>query len=359
MWYLNPRAMISINKKTKYRSLFQRSIDPIFLTSPDFLLTDANESFLKLLDYSSIKNEIISLQDIFERSEDFFNFREVLTDFGQVKNMEVALKSKAGVKKSCLVNCIYIADENPDLCCYQGIIHDLTERKQAESDSLNAERLSLTGKIARTIAHELRNPLTNLTLALDQLRSELPIDNVSINQYGAIIERNINRIEQLVEEMLNSSKPKGLYLEPTPVATIIEDAINQANDRILLNQILVQMNFQQNLPTLLVDKEKIRIAILNIIINAIEAMTPGKGILKINAYTEDNSIVISITDNGKGVPASDLDKLFDPFFTAKHSGIGLGLTSAKNILTSHNAQIEVKSTLHAGTTFYVRFKRAV
>jgi PAS domain S-box-containing protein len=348
--------MITLKRKTKYRSLFHRSIDPIFLTSPDLVLIDVNESFLKLLEYTNIKDTSVGLQCIFEREEDFAHFQHALTEFGQVKNMEVALITKTGSSKICLINCAFISDDIPELGCYQGIIHDLTQRKQAESDSLNAERLSLTGKMARTIAHELRNPLTNLKLALDQLRSELPHDNDSVNQYGAIIERNINRIEQLVEEMLNSSKPKELRLAYTPVINIITDTMAMAHDRIMLNQITIQTDIQKDLPALLVDKAKIQLALLNIIINAIEAMASGKGILKMGVFQEKDSITISINDNGRGVSPADLEKLFDPFFTLKHSGMGLGLTSAKNILNSHNAQIEVQSDLEKGTTFLVRFK---
>ena len=132
---------------------------------------------------------------------------------------------------------LFANSQASDFCCYQGIIHDLTLRKQAERDMLSAERLSLTGKIARTIAHEVRNPLTNLSLALDQLRSEIPADNESAKLYGDIIERNANRIEQLVGEMLNSSKPKELHLELTSVNEIIDDTLKLAVDRIKLKQI--------------------------------------------------------------------------------------------------------------------------
>jgi signal transduction histidine kinase len=91
---------------------------------------------------------------------------------------------------------------------------------------------------------------------------------------------------------------------------------------------------------------------------AIEAMLPGKGVLQIDAVLLEGTLTLSISDNGKGIPASELGKLFDPFFTSKESGMGLGLTSTKNILNSHNAQIEVKSELNKGTTFYIHFKLA-
>lgn len=337
----------------KYRSLFERSIDPIFLATAKFNLVDVNESFLKLFEYSS--EEELTLQDVFVHEKDYTHLKDTLRDVEQIRNFEVVLRSKSGEHRLCLVNCVFIPDQASEFCFYQGIIHDLTHRKQAESDMLTAERFSLTGKMARTIAHEVRNPLTNLNLALDQLRDEMPPINDTVALYYDIIQRNANRIEQLVEEMLNSSKPKELTLELNSLQDILEGTIIQAIDRIKLNQIELHTQYQENLPSVMVDKAKIQIALLNIIINAIEAMIPGKGVLKIQTSQRDNQLIVSITDNGKGISDADLGKLFDPFFTGKHNGMGLGLTSVKNILNSHNAQVIVESELEKGTTFYIRF----
>jgi len=229
-------------------------------------------------------------------------------------------------------------------------------RKKAEKDMIIAERLSMTGKIARTIAHEVRNPLTNLNLALEQLKDEMPMNNESVKLYSDIIERNAARIEQLIGEMLNSSRPKELYLELTPIEEILEETISLTIDRMNLNQIKLEKVYDEDLPRILVDKEKIKIALLNIVINAVEAMEPGKGLLKIKAMLVNGTIIVSITDNGKGIIPEDIEKLFDPFHTAKPGGMGLGLTSTKNILNSHSAEIEVKSKINEGTTFSIYFK---
>lgn len=345
-------------KEKKYRTLFERSIDPIFLATDKLMLMDVNNSFLRFSGYSNVEGTSMTINSIFANVEDYDYFRKTLQEKEQIRDFEVFLVTKSGEKKACLLNCVFIPDQVSGFCCYQGIIHDLTLRKQAENDMLIAERLSLTGKIARTIAHEVRNPLTNLNLALDQLRSEIPTDNESAKLYGDIIERNANRIEQLVSEMLNSSKPRQLQLELTAVSEIMNDTISLAIDRIKLSQMQLLTNYQDDLPRILADKSKIQIAFLNILINAIEAMTPGKGVLKIDISISGKILTVAISDNGKGMSALDLGKMFDPFFTGKQSGMGLGLTSTKNILNSHSAQIEVKSELNKGTTFYINFKLA-
>lgn len=343
-------------KEKRYRLLFERSIDPIFLSTTSFELMHVNNSFLELFGYSGEEASNISIDRLFSDPGDYDNFKTMLTDTKQIRDLEVALITKGGEKRICNLNCIFIPDQTTEFCCYQGIIHDVSVRKQAEYDMLIAERLSLTGKIARTIAHEVRNPLTNLNLALDQLKSEMPADNESVKLYSEIIERNAHRIEQLVGEMLSSSRPKELKLELNSIKGVLDETLQLAIDRIRLRQIRLIKNYSTELPRILIDKEKIKIALLNIIINGLEAMQSGKGVLTITASLKNNTITVAISDNGKGIPPEALKKLFDPFYTDKKSGMGLGLTSAQNILRSHNAHIEVTSTVGVGTTFYIHFK---
>jgi PAS domain S-box-containing protein len=343
-------------KEKKYRSLFERSIDPIFLANEKLQIIDVNGSFLKYFNYTLPEAFSLTMRDLFADETDYRYCHSTLTEIEQIRDFEVAMVNKFGERKLVLLNCVFIPDQASDFCCYQGIVHDLTMRKKAEKDMLLAERLSMTGKIARTIAHEVRNPLTNLTLALDQLKDEIPDKNESVRLYSDIIQRNANRIEELIGEMLNSSRPKDLDLALVPLQDIVEETLSMATDRINLNQIKLEKNIQGGLPRLLADKEKLKIALLNIIINAVEAMQPAKGVLKLDAKLSDGLGVITIADNGKGIELENLEKLFDPFYTNKEGGMGLGLTSTKNILNSHSATVEVKSKVNEGTTFYIYFK---
>lgn len=342
-------------KEKKYRSLFERSIDPIFLANESLKLIDVNSAFLLYFNYTEEEALSITIQHLFAEESDYNYSYTTLKEVEQIRDFEVALISKSGERKICLLNCVFIPDQASDFCCYQGIVHDLTVRKKAEKDMLLAERLSMTGKIARTIAHEVRNPLTNLILALGELKDEMPDDNEAVQLYGDIIGRNANRIEQLIDEMLTSSRPKELNLELTSVHQLLDETLTLAIDRINLNQIKLEKEIANELPRILVDKEQLKIALLNIVINSIEAMQPSQGVLKIIAALSNGMIIITFSDNGKGISQEDLDKLFDPFFTGKQGGMGLGLTSTKNILNSHNARIEVKSTVNSGTSFYVYF----
>jgi PAS domain S-box-containing protein len=343
-------------KEKKYRSLFERSIDPIFLADENMKLIDVNGAFLNYFSYNEAEALSISIKQIFADQSDYQHTISVLQESEQIRDFEVNVVDKNGETKVSLLNCVFIADRESDFCCYQGIIHDLTLRKKAEKDMLRADRLSIAGKIARTMAHEVRNPLANLTLAFDQLKDEVSGNQDVLSLYGDIIERNAKRIDQLIGEMLNSSRVKELNLELTSIAEVMEETLVLAIDRIKLNQIEVKRSFDDSLPRLLIDKEKIKIAFLNIIINALEAMQQGEGRLQIIITYADGFIIVGFVDNGKGIAHEEIDKLFDPFYTSKQEGMGLGLTSTKNILNSHSATVQVKSNAGEGTTFSIYFK---
>lgn len=232
----------------------------------------------------------------------------------------------------------------------------LLHRQKTEKQLIESERLLMTGRMARSIAHEVRNPLTNLHLALEHLKNEIPSDIEGITLYTDIMHRNLHRIEHLVEQMLNSSEPKELRTVPTDINRLLEDTIVFTLDRLNLHGTSLEKSLAENLPPISIDQEQVKLALLNIIINAIEAMEENKGHLFISTYMLKHHLFIEIKDNGIGIGPQEMDRLFEPFFTAKPSGLGLGLTAAKNILNSHQASIQVVSEQHTGTTFTIIFK---
>ncbi|MBL3657585.1 hybrid sensor histidine kinase/response regulator [Fulvivirga sediminis] len=340
--------------EAKYRSLFERSVDSIYMINKEHLFIDVNQSMEKLLGYSKGKILQMTMKELFASEESYQYFYHMLTKSGQVKDFEITLVKKDGDKVECLVNGIALADDDGIIYGYQGIIHDLTLRKRAEEDLLIAEKLAMTGQIARSMAHEVRNPLTNLNLALEQLRDEVE-DQEDTGLYFDIIRRNADRIEQLITEMLKSSKPKQLNPELGNLNDVINETLNITSDRIKLRGIRLVRKLEPELPKISFDQEQLKTAFLNIIINAIEAMEVDSGILKIDSHREEGSIVLSIADNGKGIPPDQIKKLFDPFFTGKKGGMGLGLTSTQNIINSHSAKITVDSEVGQGTIFKIIF----
>jgi signal transduction histidine kinase len=230
---------------------------------------------------------------------------------------------------------------------------DITNRKQTERQLLLSEKLALTGRFARTIAHEVRNPLTNITLSMGQLKSEIVNEDSSLDLYFDIVRRNCERINQLITELLNSTRPDEFSFVNYSISLLINETLQLANDRIQLKEIWLVKNFMHTKDILRMDPIKLKIALLNIIINAIEAMSSGTGQLTIQTANSENQISIRIKDNGVGIPSENLSQLFEPFFTGKTKGTGLGLTSTQNIIHNHQGSIQVESEVGKGTEFLI------
>jgi PAS domain S-box-containing protein len=342
-------------KEKKYRSLFERSLDCIFLANNEFRMLEMNDAFLKFLGYRGTSQVKPHLKDIFANPEDFELCMEQLKSKEAIKDFEVTLLTSENDPRTCLFNCVFIPNQADDFCCYQGIIRDLTIWKKAELDMMVAEKLSMTGKLARTIAHEIRNPLTNLNLALDNLKEETSEDDEQFMIYTDIIQRSSNRIEKLIGDLLSSSKPKELKLELTSLHAILDDILELVRDRANLKGIRIKECLEEELPRIFVDREKLSIALVNILLNGVEAIEHDHGLLTVKTEIRNSSIFLMIEDNGQGIEKEDLKKIFDPFYTSKSEGTGLGLTSTLNILTSHNASMHVSSKVRVGTIFEVEF----
>jgi len=220
----------------------------------------------------------------------------------------------------------------------------------------NIEKFAATGRISRTIAHEVRNPLTNINLATEQLRNEIAA-NEDADILFEMISRNSNRINQLISNLLDSTRISELQYIKSSINDVLDSSLEFASDRVELKQIKVVKDYDKDIYPILVDQEKIKIAFLNIIVNAIEAMDDG-GTLHLSTETRNNRCVTKITDTGKGMSKEDVARLFEPYFTTKEKGTGLGLTNTQNIILAHNGKIRVESELGKGTSFTISFNFA-
>jgi signal transduction histidine kinase len=231
-------------------------------------------------------------------------------------------------------------------------VQDLDRANRELEELRSMEKFAATGRIARTIAHEVRNPLTNIALASEQVR-ELTDDNEESDVLLDMIGRNVNRINQLVSELLNSTRFGQLEYSSVQINDLLDEALELAQDRMELKEIELEKHYAPDLCHVYVDKEKMKIALLNIIVNALEAMEKGKGQLVFRTRVMDDRCQIEISDNGVGMDEETLARLFEPYFTSKKKGNGLGLTNTQNIILNHKGNIQVKSKPGAGTTFIV------
>jgi PAS domain S-box-containing protein len=345
---------LRINER-KFRSMFERSKDSVFLTGEDLVFRDVNSATCELFKYS--KEDILRLRlyDLFARKEAAEQLKEKLAMIGEVEDLEVELLTRNKERKNCILSIsrqAYSSGEN----YIQGIIHDITNLKRIERATFQIEKLRGTATLLRTLAHEVRNPLTNINLSVEQLKPELNSEDANI--YLDIIARNCGRIDTLISELLDLSRPAEISLQRSGLQEIIDSTLSAASDRISLKNIRLERAYPDRPAFVMADREKLKIALLNIVINAVEAVPSQSGVITISIRQEAPHYKVFINDNGGGIPEENISRIFEPYFTSKTNGFGLGLAATWNILQSHRAGIDVNSQLGEGTSFMLTFEEA-
>ena len=210
-------------------------------------------------------------------------------------------------------------------------------------------------QIVSALIHEIRNPLTTINLAVQMLRS--PTRSYDRTLYQDIIMRSSTQINDLITDLLRSWQSDEVQPGNYPIHQLVDEALAFAADRIFLKTIIVMKDYTALDYKVQVDKQKIKIALANIIINAIEAMPSGNGKLKLITRSINNKCVIEIKDNGIGISQKNLSKIFMPYFTGKAGGMGLGLSTTMDILLANHVTTDVRSVEGHGTRFILSFDR--
>jgi len=238
-------------------------------------------------------------------------------------------------------------------------VADLEEKNAELVDSHNEKSFASTGRIARTIAHEIRNPLTNINLAVEQLVAELPPDDNS-RFLLEMINRNSKRINQIISDLLNSTRFSDLNLTTTFPNDLLNEVLAPLSARLLAQNIELVTNFDPTVNEIMADKDQLKQALLNLLVNAIEAMEDKpKAVLYITTAQKNDEVMVAITDNGKGLSAEDVKKVFEPYFSKKQTGLGLSLTITQNIVLNHKGKISVTTKPGEGTCFTICLKSCI
>jgi PAS domain S-box-containing protein len=280
----------------KYRSIFENSMDAIFLLDDELRLVTVNKATTRMLEYREEELKGMYVTDLIEEFEEVERLNKEFNTLREVRDMEVKLVCKGGDVKTCLLS-IVTSSGHGEKEFIQGILHDITQLRIAERSLLQMEKTALISKLVQTLAHEIRNPLNNVSLASQQLRKE---DHYEFqNQYFDMIIRNNNRINAILTQLMFSSGEQLGKHEPTTVQSIVNDAVDGARDRLTLLEIELELNYPDREIPVVADKSQLSIALLNIITNAIEAMENEKGKLAIEVEVLGDYCEIRITDNAR------------------------------------------------------------
>jgi two-component system, sporulation sensor kinase E len=237
------------------------------------------------------------------------------------------------------------------------ILRDITESRRTAKQTLESERLNALTLLAAGVAHEIGNPLNSLNIHLQLIEREArKLDAPARTQLQESIDiarAEVNRLDSIVTQFLRAIRPTRPQLQPENVNTIVEEAVRFLAPEIKDRDIVVEQELRADLPMLDLDRDQMKQAFYNVIKNSFEAMK-SRGILRIRTDIDESHIMISFTDTGGGISAENLSRVFEPYFTTKPSGTGLGLLIVRRIVREHGGELSIESSEGKGLTLTIR-----
>jgi two-component system, NtrC family, sensor kinase len=381
------------DSERKYRRIFEASQDMILMTTIEGAILDMNETGCRMLgipdpvgtggdDRSRNFTGMEGATDLTEatgmvgagrspllevgrrhRFQDFLakprEWEEVLGSLakgGAIINHELQLQGQDGRQFSALISAkVERMDQDEALEAIHFLAKDISQRKAMEKQLLLADKLSSIGQLAAGVAHEVNNPL-GMILGYTQLliRSEEP----GTQRYDDLrtIEKHTRTCKTIVERLLNFARSTQTRKESSHIHSVIEEVLGLLKRPLELDGILIEKDFDERVPPLLLDREKMRQVFMNLLVNARQAICKqGKITLTTRYDTVRDEVIVQVADSGGGIEAADLTRIFDPFFTTKPTGegTGLGLSVSYGIVQDHKGQITVSSEPGKGSTFTV------
>lgn len=246
----------------------------------------------------------------------------------------------------------------------RALMADVAATRSTLADSrsrmLHAEKLASVGRLAASVAHEMRNPLSSMKLWLYSIRKTTR-DQPTLDRKLRILSDEVDRLDGIVRNFLEFSRPANVKLQPHCIHEVLDKTLEIMQSWLEAKNIHVSLRFGADLPRVLADSEQLKQVFGNLLHNAAEAMPEG-GTISISTNQETNAegasiVVVRIKDTGHGIPDDVRGRLFEPFFTTKDEGTGLGLCIAAGVMARHGGQLVLESSTADGTTFAVRLPK--
>jgi signal transduction histidine kinase len=271
-----------------------------------------------------------------------------------VSNVEVNRQTKEGKEIITSMTISPLRSAEGKIIGASRICKDITHLKKAEEKLILAERLSSLGELTAGVAHELRNPLAGIKINTQILSRKKDLPEMERRILGSTQE-GIEKIQKIVDDMLHFAKPRASHFKEEKINEVVEESLTILQTKLRKGSISLSWKKSEGLPKVWIDAHQIQQVLVNLILNAIQAMEKG-GTLTIHTFLEDGGgIGVEVKDTGVGISKSNLRKIFDPFFSTKSEGTGLGLSISLKILENHGAAIDVESEDGKGSTFTIHF----
>ncbi len=364
----------------RFRGIFENATIGLYRTTPDGRILMANPTLLRMLGCSSFE-ELVQRnleEEGFEPEYPRSDFKQRIESEGQVIGLESAWTKRDGTTLFIRESARAIRDEAGNTLYYEGTVEDITERKRAEEklkeyaerleemvgertkelreaqeQLVRREKLAMLGQLAGSVAHELRNPLGAISNATFYIKMVLPDVEETIKEHLDIIVEEVHESDRIISDLLDFSRTRIPNRERIEVSELVTDVLAKHSPP---ENVEVAINIPDQLPVY-VDPCQMRQVLDNLVTNACQAM-PGGGNLIISAQAGERTVALSVADTGVGISEEVVARLFEPLFTTKAKGLGLGLAVVKMLVEANEGSIEVESEVGKGSTFTVRLPLA-
>lgn len=272
-------------------------------------------------------------------------------DIGAKQVYEVEVVSKSGEPRSVMVSVSPLCDSDGRVTGVLGIARDMTDKKRFEQYVRNSEKLASVGKLAAGVAHEINNPLGGILNCLYNFRKGT-LPPARQEEYLSAIEDGLRRVQKIVRQLLDFSQQHEPELAPTDINSVVDRVLVLTNHIFVANHIVLDTQLGRDLPALMIDRHMIEQVLMNLVLNAVQALRGG-GKVSIRTRVIEGVCQVQVQDSGCGIPPHILPRIFDPFFTTKATGegTGLGLSVSLGIVERHGGRLLVDSEVGRGSTF--------
>ncbi|HXH86596.1 MAG TPA: ATP-binding protein, partial [Nitrospira sp.] len=272
-------------------------------------------------------------------------------DIGAKQVYEVEVMTRLGETRTVMVSVSPLQGVEGEILGVLGIARDMTDTKKLEQQIRSSEKLASVGKLAAGVAHEINNPLGGILNCLYNLRKGT-LSPARQEEYWASMEDGVRRVQKIVRQLLDFSQQHEPEFSPTDINQVVDRVLVLTTHLFAQNRIVLEAALGHGLPSLMVDRHMIEQVLMNLILNAVQAMKNG-GVLTIRTSVAEGICRVEIGDTGSGIPPAVLSRIFDPFFTTKNEGegTGLGLSVSLGIVERHGGKILVESEVGKGTIF--------
>jgi len=337
-YYLLSRTLQKTRDYT--RQVIASMAHGVLSIDPGGKILSYNQQALSLLDMSATHVHHLDLRTIFDFQET--GIAQTINQGMPVLNREIRYDRGKGDRLPLLLTVTPIEDETGTRSGAVVVLRDMSEIKRLEAQVRRTEKLAAVGRLAAGVAHEIRNPLSSIR-GFAYLLGRGHEKETLEREYAGVMVREIDRINRVVTDLLNFSRPMTLEPEPTNLPDLIDHVVSLITGDAQARNISINVHCPADMKPLSLDPNQITQALLNLMLNAINALFEG-GVIEIRASgSKDNNVKIYVEDNGTGIEPEIQEKIFEPFYTTKERGTGLGLAMVRKIAENHDGGVDVES----------------